>query len=147
MGTHEYLNTCGYPHSGYPRRYGAGTSIIFIKRGRDGYHNICTHGYPLTSLVVTVSSTYFCWVQFLYILYDNYTKSWFLVQYIYLYSSQRFKLVPLIFTYTSGCACYPLLMTSTESSPLLMPFDDVKAAVTEFGMIFISHFFQKPTMD
>lgn len=31
----------------------------------------------------------------------------------------------------------PREMASAESSPLLMPFDHVKAAVTEFGMIFI----------
>jgi hypothetical protein len=35
----------------------------------------------------------------------------------------------------------PVEMASAESSPLLMPFDHVKAAVTEFGMIFISFFF------
>jgi len=52
MGTHGYLNTRGYPHSGYPRGYGAGTGIIFIKRDGEGYHTICTHGYPLTSLVM-----------------------------------------------------------------------------------------------
>jgi len=48
MGTHEYLNTHGYPHSGYPREYGADTGIIFIQRGGDGYHTIRTHEYPLT---------------------------------------------------------------------------------------------------
>jgi len=51
MGTHGYLNTRGYPHSGYPRGYGAGTGIIFIKRGGNGYHTIRTYGYPLTSLI------------------------------------------------------------------------------------------------
>jgi len=55
MNTHGYLNTHGYPHSGYPRGYGAGTSIIFIQRGGDGYHTIRTHGYPLTSLAQTFS--------------------------------------------------------------------------------------------
>ena len=44
MNTHGYLNTNGYPHSGYPRGYGAGTGIIFIKRGGHGYHAIRTHG-------------------------------------------------------------------------------------------------------
>jgi len=53
MGTHEYLNTHRYPHSGYPRGYGADTYIIFIQRGGDGYHTIRTHGYPLTSLAVS----------------------------------------------------------------------------------------------
>jgi len=52
MGTHEYLNTRGYQHSGYPRGYGAGTGIIFIKRGGHGYLTIRIHGYPLTSLVL-----------------------------------------------------------------------------------------------
>jgi len=50
MGTHGYLNTHGYPHSGYPRGYGVGTCIIFIQRGGDEYHTIRTYGYPLTSL-------------------------------------------------------------------------------------------------
>jgi len=39
MNTHGYLN-----NRGYPRGYGADTGIIFIKRDRDGYHTICTHG-------------------------------------------------------------------------------------------------------
>jgi len=51
MGTHEYLNTHRYPYSGYPREYVASTGIIFIQRGRDGYHTMCTHGYPWTSLI------------------------------------------------------------------------------------------------
>jgi len=38
MNTHGYLNTRGYPHSGYPRGYGAGTGIIFIQRGRVSYY-------------------------------------------------------------------------------------------------------------
>ena len=50
-GTHGYLNTHGYPWSGYPRGYGEGTYIIFIQRSGDMYHTICTHGYPSTSLV------------------------------------------------------------------------------------------------
>jgi len=49
MGTHGYLNTCGYPHSGYSRGYSADTGIIFIQRNE--YHNIRIHGYPLTSLI------------------------------------------------------------------------------------------------
>ena len=56
MGTHGYLNTHGYPHSGYPQGYRAGTSIIFIQRDGAGYHTIRTHGYPLTSLLLYVSS-------------------------------------------------------------------------------------------
>ena len=51
MGTHVYLNTRKYPHSGYPRGYVAGTSIIFIQRGGDEYHIIRTNGYSLTSLI------------------------------------------------------------------------------------------------
>ena len=54
MGTHGYLNTHGYPYSEYPRGYGAGTGIIFIQRGGDMYHIICTHGHPLTSLAFVV---------------------------------------------------------------------------------------------
>jgi len=34
--------------------YRAGTVIIFIQRGGDGYHIIRTHGYPLTSLAFAV---------------------------------------------------------------------------------------------
>ena len=41
MNADGYLNTRRYPHSGYPRGYGADTNIIFIKRG-DGYHTIRT---------------------------------------------------------------------------------------------------------
>ena len=37
MNTHGYLNTRGYPHSGYPRRYRTDTGIIFIQRGGDRY--------------------------------------------------------------------------------------------------------------
>jgi len=51
MGSHEYLNTHEYPHSGYPRGYGAGTGIIFIQRGEDGYHTIRTYEFPFTSLI------------------------------------------------------------------------------------------------
>jgi len=50
MNTHGYLNTHWYPHSGYPRGYGAVTSIIFIKQDGNGYYTIRTYGYPLTSL-------------------------------------------------------------------------------------------------
>jgi len=50
MGTHEYSWIHQYPHSGYPRGYGASMCIIFIQQGGDGYHTICTHGYPLASL-------------------------------------------------------------------------------------------------
>jgi len=51
MGTHGYFNSHRYPHSGYPRGYGAGTEMIFIQRGGHGYPTIRTHGYPLTSLL------------------------------------------------------------------------------------------------
>jgi len=37
---------------------GTGTGIIIIQRGGDGYHTTRTHGYPLTSLVATVSVPY-----------------------------------------------------------------------------------------
>jgi len=40
----------GYPHSGYPRGYGADTGIIFIQQDGDEYHTIRTHGYPLRAL-------------------------------------------------------------------------------------------------
>ena len=56
MGTHGYLNTHGYRYSEYPRGYGAGTGIILIQRGGDGYHIIRTHGYPLTSLAFAVDN-------------------------------------------------------------------------------------------
>ena len=54
MGTHGYLNTHGYPYSGYPRGYGAGTGIILIQRGGDGYHVIRTYVYLLISLAFAV---------------------------------------------------------------------------------------------
>ena len=54
MGTHGYLNTHGYPYSGYPRGYEAGPGIIFIQRGGDEYHIIRAHGYPLTSRAFVV---------------------------------------------------------------------------------------------
>ena len=56
MGTHGYLNTHGYPYSGYPRAYEAGTGIICIQRGGDMYHIIRTHWYPLTSLAFAVDN-------------------------------------------------------------------------------------------
>ena len=44
MNTHGYLNTYGYPHSGYSREYGTDTSIIYIQQDGDGYHTIFTYG-------------------------------------------------------------------------------------------------------
>jgi len=58
MNTHGFFNTHGYPHSGYPRGYEAGTGIIFIQRGGLGYHTIRTHGYPFTSLPNAASSKF-----------------------------------------------------------------------------------------
>ena len=53
MGTHEYLNIHGYPYSGYPRGYGAGTDIIFIPRDGDGYHDIRTYDLHPSVRVIT----------------------------------------------------------------------------------------------
>jgi hypothetical protein len=69
MGTHGYLNTHGYPYSGYPRAYEAGTGIICIQRGGDMYHIIRTHGYSLTSLAFAENPiTKVAFVRILYII-------------------------------------------------------------------------------
>jgi len=57
MGTHEYpwiLQYLRVPHSGYPRGYVADTGMIFFQWSGHGYHTICIHGYPLTSLTTTL---------------------------------------------------------------------------------------------
>jgi len=88
MNTHGYLNTCGYSHSGYPRGYGTGTGIIFIKRVRDEYHTIRTQGYPLTSLVLSSLFFYFIFKSFVQLMDVNI----FIINIFIIISYEGFKL-------------------------------------------------------